>query len=101
MQFFTTDADGLTLVDPGEAQRRRILETVEEDADADYPEVYLTFADGLVLGYRQGGYLSWEESGELVRVAGPVNLQTAIKAWNYAVCGDLASLRALPWREAD
>ena len=101
MKFFTTDAAGITLIDPAEAERLRILESVEMDADADFPEVFLAVQGGLVIGYRQGGYLSWEEEGELLRVAGPVDLPAAILAWNWAISGDMKSLLSLSWREID
>ena len=99
MEFFTTDLDGLTEINPTKARRREILQSVLEDCDADYPEVYLTIRNGPVIGYRQDGCLLWEEAGVVVRILPRVDLKEAQQAWSRAITGNWPALEALPWRD--
>jgi len=97
MEFFTTDQDGVTLIEPDAEARSRILESVLHSA-ADYPEVYLTHQRGVVLGYRSGGYLIREEDGEVIGVLSPASIETATQAWTSLATSDFDSLDSLPWR---
>jgi hypothetical protein len=100
MEFFTTDLDGMTLINPPEEERRAILRSVLDDPDADYPEVYLTTDDGDVIGYRSGGVLFQEEDGEIVRIIPDVDLDTAARAWDCLAGGNADGLDSLPWQPA-
>lgn len=97
MEFFTTDLDGVTVINPSKEERRRVLESVIEDPDADYPEVYLTTDDGTVLGYRTGGVIFEEEDGEIVRLMADVSVDAAEKVWTALVTGRRDALEDLPW----
>ena len=97
MQFFTTDVDGMTLVDPERADRREVLDSVREDPESAFPEVYLTLSDGRVLGYRAGGTLFEEEEGEVIRMVRDVDVESAENAWEAFINGDHDKLDALPW----
>ena len=99
MQYFTTDLDGVTMVDPPAGVRRQILASVQGEEEADYPEVFLTVPATIVLAYRRGGYLLWEDEGEVIRSMANVGLDRAEEAWNMALEGDLERLQALPWQE--
>ncbi len=101
MQYFTTDLDGVTMVDPPAGVRRQILASVDKEEEADYPEVFLTVPSMVVLAYRRGGYLLWENEGEVVRSMAGVGLDRAEEAWSLAVEGNLDALEALPWRDPD
>ena len=98
MEFFTTDSSGVTLVNPGPRERRQVLESVLEDPDADYPEVFLTMEGGDVLAYRSGGVLVWERDGEVIATLAGMDLAAACAAWDWLVAGELDKLRSLPWR---
>ena len=97
MEFFTTDLDGLTLINPSREDRRRILESVQKDPDADYPEVYLTTEDGTVIGYRTGGVLFQEEDGEISRIITDASVDAAEKVWTALATGREDALEDLPW----
>jgi hypothetical protein len=97
MDFFTTDLDGITLMVPGPVDRREILLSVQQESDADYPEVYLNARNGIVIGYRAGGILLWEEAGRVTRTASGIDLNKAAEAWTWLVEGELSHLEALPW----
>ncbi|MEX0325358.1 MAG: hypothetical protein AB3N33_04645 [Puniceicoccaceae bacterium] len=101
MEFFTTDLDGVTRMVPAAAERRRILDSVEDALEADYPEVYLTSSTGIVLGYRRGCILVWEEAGEVIRTLAGVPPDRAAEAWTFLAEGDLEALQALPWKTFD
>lgn len=101
MEFFTTDLNGITLINPGESERRAVLQSVLEEPEADYPEVYLTVRDGPVIGYRPGGTLFMEEDGEIVRIIRGADLDAACRVWNLLVAGDNDALEALPWEPFD
>lgn len=101
MDFFTTDLDGVTLINPDEDARRAILESVGAETDADYPEVYLTSGDGVVLGYRTGGVLFQEEEGEIVRLIRGVDIGMAARAWSMLAAGDEEALEGLPWTDPE
>ena len=98
MEFFTTDLDGITRMAPGPVERRAILASVEEAEGMDYPEVYLTSATGVVLGYRAGGILVWEEGGEVRMTMAGVAPNQAAEAWTLLAGGEWEALKALPWR---
>lgn len=100
MGFFTTDLDGVTLINPSEEERRGILRSVLDDPDADYPEVYLTTDDGEVIGYRSGSVLFQEEDGEIVRVIRDADIDTAARAWTMLAAGNAEALDSLPWQAA-
>ena len=101
MEFFTTDLDGVTRMVPGPVERRRILATVEEAEGEDYPEVYLTSSTGIVLGYRRGGILTWEEGGEVLRTMAGIHPNQAAEAWTLLAGSNLEALRGLPWKAVD
>jgi hypothetical protein len=102
MKYFTTDLYGVTLVDPDADQRFDVLETSEESMGEDYPDVYLTVVGAEpVLGYRKGGYLLWEEGGEVTRCLGQVDTREAARIWSLLVHGEVAALEKLPWEMAD
>jgi ribosomal protein L16 Arg81 hydroxylase len=101
LEFFTTDLDGITLVNPGEPERRRILESVTMESGSDFPEVYLSLEKGPVISYRAGGCLLWEENGEVRQFINGVTVEAALKAWNQLASGNLAALNDLPWESAD
>jgi hypothetical protein len=98
MKYFTTDLYGVTLVDPDADQRLDVLETAGKSIGEDYPDVYLTVAGSEpVLGYRKGGYLLWEEGGEVTRYLGNVDTNEAARIWSLLVDGDVSALEELPW----
>ncbi|NDV61412.1 hypothetical protein G0Q06_03005 [Puniceicoccales bacterium CK1056] len=97
MEFFTTDLNGLTLINPEREDRRHILESVLQDPDADYPEVYLTTDVGIVIGYRTGGVLFQEEDGEITRLIADCSLDAAEKVWTALATGREEALDELPW----
>lgn len=101
MEFFTTDLDGVTLINPTLEEQRAVLRTVLDDPDADYPEVYLTTDNGDVIGYRSGGVLFQEEDGEIARVIPDVDIDTAAKAWAWLSRGNFDELDTLPWQSAE
>lgn len=101
MEYFTTDLEGLTLLNPTEAQLRAVLQSVMDDPEADYPEVYLTTAAGEVMGFGAHGLLFQEEDGEIVRVIRGVGLEDALHAWQALAGGQLETLEALPWKRVD
>ncbi|MEX0332543.1 MAG: hypothetical protein AB3N64_14095 [Puniceicoccaceae bacterium] len=98
MEFFTTDLDGVTRMEPGAVDRLDILTSVEEAVEADYPEVYLTSGKGIVLGYRRGGILLWEEEGQVLRTLGGISPAKAAEAWTLLAGGEVEALQALPWK---
>jgi len=97
MDYFTTDIDGLTLINPSEEEIRGILEAAEASPDADYPEAYLTNAGEEVIGYRAGGTLFIEEGGEIVRIIRGVSITSALRAWLSFAKDGVESIRSLPW----
>jgi hypothetical protein len=97
MEFFTTDVEGVTLMNPGSHERLAVLQSVHEDPDADYPEAFLSGAGGIVLGYRAGGILSWEEEGEVRRFVKDITMEAAASAWTSLADGDTAALEQLDW----
>ena len=101
MEYFTTDLDGVTRMAPGSLERRKILQSVQDAADADYPEVYLNTRKGIVLGYRAGGILLWEQVGLVTRTASGIDLNKATEAWTWLVEGDMSALESLPWTEVE
>ena len=86
-------------MNPGVAERKAVLESIEEAHEADYPEVYLTGKQGLVIGYRVGGYLFWEEAGEVMKTLSGVDLELAEQAWSWLAEDNLSELEALSWQE--
>ena len=98
MDFFTTDGNGVTRVNPGPRERGQVLESVLDDSGMDYPEVYLTVEGGDVLGYRSGGVLVWEQEGEVIATLAGVDVAAAREAWDWLVAGERDKLRGLPWR---
>lgn len=99
MRYFTTDLYGVTLVDPDADQRLDVLEASEESMGEDYPDVYVTVVGVQpVLGYRKGGYLLWEEDGEVTRYLSHVDTGEASRIWSLLVNGELAALKELPWQ---
>jgi hypothetical protein len=101
MDFFTTDLDGVTLINPPEEERRAILRSVLDDEDADYPEVYLTTDDGDVIGYRAGEVLFQEEDGEIIRMIREADVDLAARAWSWLAAGNTDGLDSLPWQPAE
>ena len=101
MEFFTTDLEGVTRINPDEDARRAILESVLAGPDADYPEVYLTSADGVVLGYRAGGMLFQEEDGDIIRLIRGVDAGLAARAWTWLAAGNGEALEGLPWTDPE
>jgi len=99
MDFFTTDLNGVTLIEPEEVDRSGILKTVEDSHD-DYPEVYLTHQSGTVVSYRRGGFLIREDQGEVSGIISSGSMDLAKSAWDYLSKGDIAGLDSLPWEEA-
>lgn len=97
MDYFTTDIDGLSLINPSEEEMRGLLEAAEATPDADYPEVYLTNAEEDVIGYRCGGTLFLEEAGEIVRIIRGVSLSGALRAWVSFAKGETETVESLPW----
>lgn len=97
MEFFTTDLNGLTLINPDREDRRRILESVLEDPEADYPEVYLTTEAGTVIGFRTSGVLFQEEEGEITRILPNCSIEAAEKVWTALTSGREEALDELPW----
>ena len=91
MEFFTTDINGVTQINPDAAVRRRVLASVE-DSDADYPEVYLSCGGGLSIGYRAGGWMTWEQDGEVVKTQSGVSLGKAGQIWNEAAKGGVGPI---------
>ena len=86
---------------PGAVERRDILASVEAAAGVDYPEVYLSANPGLVLGYRHGGILVWEEDGEVRRTMAGISINQAAEAWTLLATGQLEALQALPWEAVE
>lgn len=101
MKFFTTDVAGITLVNPNSSQRREVLQSLEDGIDADYPEVFLNLDSGVVLGYRSGGFLAWEEDGEVTRYLQAVSPEKAEQIWDWLVSGELEEIEALQWQEIE
>lgn len=99
MKFFTTDVEGITLVNPDIDQRREVLMSLEDGIDADYPEVYLNLESGIVLGYRSGGFMAWEEGGEVTRYLRGVDLAKAEQVWNWLLDGNHKEIESLPWQQ--
>jgi len=99
--YFSTDLDGITRVRPSRSQRRRILESVESAAEADFPEVFLTAGDGSTLAYRAGGYLVWESGNQAERVLPEAGLEVAERAWDLLAEGRRDELESLPWQPLD
>ncbi len=98
MKFFTTDVEGITLVNPDPAQRREVLESLEDAINAEYPEVFLNLDSGIVLGYRSGGYMAWEEDGEVLRYLEGVDLDRAEQIWNWLLDNNQRAIDALTWQ---
>lgn len=98
MEFFTTDLNGLTLINPEREDRRQLLESVLKEPDADYPEVYLTTDEGTVIGYRTGGVLFQEEDGEITRFIADCSVELADKVWTALATGREEALDDLPWQ---
>ena len=84
-------------MNPGRALRQEILSSVDQPGEADYPEVFLTSANGIVLGYRSGGILIWEEEGEVRKSLPGIDLEAAAGAWSALAENDLGTLEKLPW----
>jgi hypothetical protein len=97
MEFFMTDLNGLTLINPSREDRLQILKSVAEEPDSDYPEVYLTTNEGTVIGYRTGGVLFQEEDGEIVRIITDASVDAAEKVWTALATGREEALDELPW----
>lgn len=102
MKFFTTDAYGLTLVEPNAQQRKSVLESVLEDADeAEFPEAYLSGLNGKVIGFRADGCLFYEESGTVTRYMLDIDLNTAMVAWNLLIDADWNQLDKMDWKSIE
>ena len=99
MQFFTTDLNGITLVNPDPVARREVLRSVAGQESADFPEVYLSVDKGPVLGYRAGGILVWEEGGEVRRLLREVDVATATNIWDRAINDPSDAMPDLDWVE--
>jgi hypothetical protein len=97
MKYFTTDQEGITLVDPSSDERLRLLESVLINTSADFPEVFLTGSDGNVLGYRSDGCLFWEEAGIVSKFIPRTDVQEAIRAWDLLISSGKAGLDSLDW----
>ena len=97
MKYFTTDQEGITLVDPSSDERLRLLESVSIDTSADFPEVFLTRNDGNVLGYRSDGCLFWEEAGVVSKFIPNTDVQKAMCAWDLLINNGKAGLNSLDW----
>jgi hypothetical protein len=97
MDFFTTDLEGITRMSPGVVERREILASVEGARDLAHPEVFLTSRDGIAIGYRTGGILTWEEQGSVRQTLRDVDLNRAAEVWTWLASGDTTALQSLPW----
>ncbi len=99
MKFFSTDPHGTTIVEPTADQRRMVLQSVLDEADqADFPEAYLSGANGIVIGYRCDGCLLWEESGTITRYLPGVDVDGAMSAWNLLVERNWNQLDSMDWK---
>jgi len=101
MKYFTTDQEGITLVDPNSDERLRLLESVLIETFADFPEVFLTGSDGNVLGYRSDGCLFWEVAGVVSKFIPNTDVQKAMCAWDLLINNGKAGLNSLCWLEIE
>ncbi|MEX0323850.1 MAG: hypothetical protein AB3N63_16945 [Puniceicoccaceae bacterium] len=101
MQYFTTDIAGITLMNPDPSQRRDVLKSLEDGIDADYPEVFLNIDSGIVLGYRSGGFLAWEEEGEVTRYLEGISVEMAEQIWNWLIDDNQSGMESLDWQDIE
>jgi hypothetical protein len=102
MRFFTTDLYGQTLLDPSAPERRRLLESViRPGPDVDYPDVYLSHAEGMTLIYREGGIMVCESPEGFLDLLREVGLEEAGRIWDLLVNEDWLALRQLRWERVE
>ncbi|NBD39126.1 MAG: hypothetical protein GVY10_11210 [Verrucomicrobia bacterium] len=99
MKAYSTDLRGVTLVDPDEKERARILAEAAEAAESDYPEVFLSVPGLGTISFRYGGVMVWEtEEGGECCLRG-CDVEGAASIWTHCVRGENAALEALSWEQ--
>jgi len=104
-RYFSTDQNGITLVEPDEmAMRLVLIQLVEEGEDADYPDVSLTHESGLSLtvGLNWVVVLEREASEDDLHYLKRNSLEDVLALWLDLAAGHLERLEEeYEWTRSD
>ena len=97
--FYLTDRDGLTQLEPSTSAQRDVLFELMHDPVA-IGDVWLAQVEtGWAINVFPSGLAQLEVPGQPLREIGPLRLLDLLGLWGALAKGDLATLRAQPWRK--
>jgi len=102
MTYHTTDAFGITELNPPLMRMREVIASVREDAaDVEHPNAWLTHGQsGWTLTYSAAGVMTLENSdsdempSRCIRRMTPVR---ALELWQLLASGDVRAVLGQPW----
>ncbi len=104
MSYHTTDPYGVTELNPSEARLESLLKGLQEQDDAEHPDVSLTHDTGWTLTAYPKGTLTWENLShaegrrKLLRF---LNAEQILEYWLLLASGQIDVIEKLPWEIAD
>lgn len=99
MNYYTTDRDGVTELDPPPYRLRDVLRSLQEDRP-EHAEVWLTHAaSGWQATVFANGTIHLENDGldEPVRELKAATPETALSIWQALASGQIEELKNRPW----
>lgn len=102
--YHTTDAHGITEINPCEARMRELLDELDdlEPDEAEHPDVSLIHdRSGWILTVYPRGIISLEnleDADESPRYQKGINRQTALQLWLILSQGDIAAVKEHDWQ---